>query len=228
MPRITQTSANARATARGAAPAMRAEPRRGSRQKRSSARAGGSTSGSARRPCWPAPCGRCRPCACRRRPAGTARRSARWPGAGPSSSRGAARELDQPAHRQRAGAPGGHLDRHLVGGAADAPRADLERRRERLDRRLQRLHRVFVAALGEQRQRVVDDPLGGRLLAVEHHLVDDLLNELRAVDRVRLHRADLGGCASGHRAYFFFTPYCERAFLRSLTPAASSVPRTTL
>jgi hypothetical protein len=28
--------------------------------------------------------------------------------------------------------------------------------------------------------------------------------------------------------YFFFTPYCERAFLRSLTPAASNVPRTTL
>jgi hypothetical protein len=26
--------------------------------------------------------------------------------------------------------------------------------------------------------------------------------------------------------YFFLTPYCERAFLRSLTPAASSVPRT--
>ena len=28
--------------------------------------------------------------------------------------------------------------------------------------------------------------------------------------------------------YFAFTPYCERAFLRSETPAASSVPRTTL
>jgi hypothetical protein len=27
------------------------------------------TSGSARRPCWPGPCGRCRPCACRPRPA---------------------------------------------------------------------------------------------------------------------------------------------------------------
>ena len=121
----------------------------------------------------------------------------------------------------------GDLDRHLVGGAADAARADLERRGERLDRRLERLDRVFVAALGDDRQRVVDDPLGGRLLAVEHHLVDDLLDELRAVDRVRLDGADLGGCAAGHR-YFFFTPYCERAFLRSLTPAASSVPRTTL
>ena len=87
---------------------------------------------------------------------------------------------------------------------------------------------VFVRALGHQRQGVVDDPLGGGLLAVEHHLVDDLLDELRAVDRIRLDGANLGGCASGHVLYFFFTPYCERAFLRSLTPAASSVPRTTL
>ena len=31
------------------------------------------TSGSGRRPCWPGPCGRCRPCACRRRPAGRRR-----------------------------------------------------------------------------------------------------------------------------------------------------------
>ena len=34
------------------------------------------------------------------------------------------------------------------------------------------------------------------------------------------------GGAAGH--YLAFTPYCERAFLRSDTPAASSVPRTTL
>ena len=50
------------------------------------------------------------------------------------------------------------------------------------------------------------------MLAVEHHLVDDLLNEFRAVDRVRLDGADLGSCAPG--IYFVFTPYCERAFSR--------------
>src|SRR5207244_5268407 len=32
----------------------------------------------------------------------------------------------------------------------------------------------------------------------------------------------------GTERYLFLTPYCERAFLRSETPAASSVPRTTL
>ena len=34
--------------------------------------------------------------------------------------------------------------------------------------------------------------------------------------------------AARRGTYFAFTPYCERAFLRSETPAASSVPRTTL
>src|SRR3954453_837967 len=136
-----------------------------------------------------------------------------------------ARELDQPAHGQRAGTPRRDLDRHLVGGAADATRFDLERGRQRLDRGLERLDRVLVAALGDDRQRVVDDALGGRLLAVEHHLVDDLLDELGVVDRVGLNRPATCSSATGH--YFAFTPYWERAFLRSETPAASRVPRTT-
>ena len=34
--------------------------------------------------------------------------------------------------------------------------------------------------------------------------------------------------AARHRLYLALTPYCERAFLRSDTPAASRVPRTTL
>jgi hypothetical protein len=87
-------------------------------------------------------------------------------------------ELHEPADGQRAGAPRGHLDGHLVGSATDAPRADLERGGQRPDRCLQRLDRVFVAALGHQGERVVDDPLGRRLLSVQHHLVDDLLDEL--------------------------------------------------
>src|SRR3954447_20509482 len=138
----------------------------------------------------------------------------------------AAGEAHEPAHGERAGTALRDLDGHLVGRAADAAGADLEHRGQSLDRRLQCLHRVLTRALGEDRQRVVDDPLGGRLLAVEHHLVDHLLDELRAMDRVGLDRPD-GRCgAAGH--YFAFTPYCERAFLRSETPAASSVPRTTL
>src|SRR5918997_6888715 len=49
-------------------------------------------------------------------------------------------ELDQPADRERAGAGRGHLDRHLVGRAADAAGADLEDGGERLNRLLERWH----------------------------------------------------------------------------------------
>src|SRR4051812_47732198 len=135
-------------------------------------------------------------------------------------------ELDEPADGEGARAGARDLDRHLIGGATDAARADLELRGQGLDGLLEVLERLAARALADDRQRVVDDALGGRLLPVEHHLVDDLLDELGAVDRVRVDRADLGGCAARH--YLALTPYCERAFLRSLTPAASSVPRTTL
>src|SRR4051794_11079781 len=137
-----------------------------------------------------------------------------------------ARELDEPPDGERAGPAGGHLDRHLVGRTADAAGPDLELRREHLDGLLDVLDRIAPRALGDDRQGVVDDPLGRGLLAVQHHLVDDLLHQLGAVDGVRLDRPDGGGGPARH--YFAFTPYWLRAFLRSETPAASSVPRTTL
>src|SRR5205085_4262393 len=134
-------------------------------------------------------------------------------------------EMDEPADRQCAGAASRHLDRHLVGGAAHTAGADLEHRGERLDAPLELLDRVASRALGDDRERVVDDLLGDGLLAVEHHLVDDLLDEPVVVDRISRDRPDLRGGAARH--YFAFTPYCERAFLRSPTPAASRVPRMT-
>src|SRR3954465_452376 len=115
--------------------------------------------------------------------------------------------------------PGGPLDGHLVGRAADPAGADLEHGRERLDGRLEGLDRVLARALGEDRQRVIDDALGRRLLAVQHHLVDDLLDELGAVDGIGVDRPL--GCGGAAWHYFALTPYCERAFLRSETPAAS-------
>src|SRR4051794_11249434 len=138
-----------------------------------------------------------------------------------------ASELDQPADGEGAGAGARDLDRHPVGRAADAAGADLEVRGEGADRDLELLERILAGLLADDGERVVDDLLGDRLLAVQHHLVDDLLDQARAMDGVRLDLADGGSGAAGHR-YFLFTPYCERAFLRSLTPAASSVPRTTL
>src|SRR3954447_1367164 len=136
-------------------------------------------------------------------------------------------ELDEPAHGEGAGAALRDLHGHLVGRAADPAGFDLEHGRERLDRSLQRLHGVLARALGQDGQRVVHDPLGSGLLAVEHQAVDHLLHELGAVHGIRLHRP-LRGCGAARHGQRAFTPYCERAFLRSETPAASSVPRTTL
>src|SRR5207248_1765889 len=64
---------------------------------------------------------------------------------------------------------------------------------------LELLDRILAAALAEDRQRVVDDLLGHRLLAVEHDLVDHLLDEAIAVDGVRLDPPGLGCCTTRHR-----------------------------
>src|SRR4051812_4801931 len=130
-----------------------------------------------------------------------------------------ARERDEPADREGASPALGDFDRDLVGRAADAAGADLEDRGERLDGRLERLDRLLLGPAGELLERVVDDPLGGRLLPVDHHLVDDLLHQLGLVDRIGIERTDSAGGATRHFGYFAFTPYCERAFLRSDTPA---------
>jgi hypothetical protein len=62
-----------------------------------------------------------------------------------------------------------------------------------LDRSLERLDRVLTGALADQGEGVVDDPLGKLLLAVAHHLVDQLLDEPVAEARVGLDRSD--GCS---------------------------------
>src|ERR1700742_3866777 len=94
--------------------------------------------------------------------------------------------LDEPTDGERAGATRGHLDRDLVGRTADAAGADLERRGQRFDRRLEDLDRIFSAALADDGEGVVDDPLGKALLAVRHDLVAQLLNKAVAVTGVRL------------------------------------------
>src|SRR5206468_11307044 len=99
-------------------------------------------------------------------------------------------------------------------------------RRKHLDRVLERLDRVLARLLAENPERVVGDLLGPGLLASGHHLVDHLLDQPAVVDLVRLDRP--GAYPSATRHQRALTPYCERAFLRSDTPAASSVPRTTL
>src|SRR5215203_305724 len=113
-------------------------------------------------------------------------------------------ELNQPADREGAGATGGNLDGDLIGGTADAAGANLEDRGQRFDRRLEDLDRIFAAALADDRETVVDEPLGKALLAVAHDLVDQLLDEPVAVSGVRLDRPNLCGGAARH--YEALTP----------------------
>src|SRR5215210_279059 len=98
------------------------------------------------------------------------------------------RELDEPADREGARSTCLDLDGHLVGGPADPPRADLEDRGQLLYRLVEHLDGRPAGALADDRQRVVDDPLRKRALAVVHDLVDHLLDEAASVPGVGLYR----------------------------------------
>src|SRR5689334_7731838 len=138
-----------------------------------------------------------------------------------------ARIRHEPAHRERAGAPLRHLDRHLVVRAADAAAAYLQHRRDRLHGLLEHLDRRAAGLRPDGLERVVDDLLGDRLLAVEHDLVDHLRHERRAVDGVGLDRADLDlGTTRHHEPRL--APYLERPCFRSETPPVSSAARMIL
>src|SRR6266542_3126973 len=133
------------------------------------------TSGSGRRPYWPPPSCGCRPSSSRRRPAGSRRPAA--------PRRAFLSSFSRPG--QRGPAVGPHFDGHLVGRSAYAPGLDLQRRLDVLDRFLERLHRIVLSLLGDPVQRPVEDPLGGGLLALTHHGVDELRDKLRVVERIR-------------------------------------------
>src|SRR5436305_1529688 len=128
-----------------------------------------------------------------------------------------ARERDEPAHRESAGAPLRHLDGHLVVRAADAAAAHLQDRGDRLHGLLEHLDRRATGLRPDGLERAVDDLLGDRLLAVEHDLVDHLRDELRAVDGISLDVADLDLGTTGHHEPRL-APYLERPCLRSETP----------
>src|SRR6266581_1193376 len=138
-----------------------------------------------------------------------------------------ARVLDEPAHREGAGAPLRHLDRHLVVRAADAAAAHLEHRRDRLHGLLEHLYRRTAGLRPDGLERAVDDLLGDRLLAVEHDLVDHLRHERRAVHGISVGGAGLDLGTTGHYEARF-APYFERPCLRSETPPVSSAARMIL
>src|SRR3954447_1039204 len=125
-----------------------------------------------------------------------------------------AREVHEPAHRERGAALRLDLDRHLVGRAAHAARLHLEHRADVLDRLLQGDERGVRSLLADLLERAVDDALGGRLLPVEQDPVDQLGHQRVLIDRVWLDRPAYGRALARH--------LLVAALLRAVTGTALS------
>src|SRR5438309_2403982 len=140
-----------------------------------------------------------------------------------------ARETDEPAPGERQPALRPDLDRHLVGGAADPPRLDLQQRGRIPESLVENLERLFLGLSRGARQRVVDDLFGRRALAAAHDDVHELGDRFRLVYRVGRDDTLDRTVAARHQAaalpFSRLAPYLLRAFLRFLVPAVSSVPR---
>src|SRR4029453_2915253 len=126
-------------------------------------------------------------------------------------------EADDPPDRQRVGPLGPDLDGHLVRGTADAPALDLELGLDVVDGPLEGRQGVAVGAGGHEVEGLVDDGLGGGLLAALQDLVDDLGDEDRPVDRVGHQLAAGSRATAGHRISLpswrrsCYGPACGRA-----------------
>src|SRR5215210_728407 len=138
------------------------------------------------------------------------------------------RVADHPTQRQRVRTPRDHLDRHLVRRPADPAALHLDAWPDVLQRVVQHAHGVRAGALLDIREGVVDDLLGHAFLAVEHHLVDDLLHQHAPVYGVARYLPLRRRCSPRHLSPYLFVPYLDRPCLRLLTPKVSSAPRTTL
>src|SRR5260221_382062 len=97
-----------------------------------------------------------------------------WPGVSmmfrrlPFQNAAIARRRDDPADAERLAPHRADFDRHLVGGAADAPRTHLDRRHHVVERLLEHLQRIALGLGFDGVEGAVDDRLGRRLLALVH------------------------------------------------------------
>ncbi|MBG9885021.1 hypothetical protein ABE10_00155 [Bacillus toyonensis] len=113
---------------------------------------------------------------------------------------------DEPAEGEGVRAVRLHLDRDLVGRAADATAADLEGRAHVVERFLEGGDGVLAALGLDAGEGAVDDRLGERLLAVDEDLVDERGDDRRTVDRVVDDRALGGWTFTRHLSQPFFAP----------------------
>src|SRR5690606_22345753 len=96
------------------------------------------------------------------------------------------RSLDRPAEPQAQPAAGPALQPNLVGVAAHPAGPHLQEGLDILQSRFQRFQVIPSRLLPDDLQRAVDNPLGQRVLARDHHLVDQARHQLTVVDQVGL------------------------------------------
>src|SRR5437588_12535775 len=94
-------------------------------------------------------------------------------------------------------------------------------------RLLEHVHAGLPGALLDQVHRLVEHPLGQRLLAPLHRIIEKLGDGLAVVARIGRNGPADRFLSAAHDAAALgrLAPYLERDCLRSFTPAASSVPR---
>src|SRR6202041_321305 len=105
-----------------------------------------------------------------------------------ASFRSAASIGQQPTDRQRGTSVSVHFHRHLIVRATHTASLYFKQRLGILDGFREELQRFVTAAfflhLGEG---FIENPLGGRALALPHHRVDELRHQIRAINRIGWH-----------------------------------------
>src|SRR5579872_321328 len=111
-----------------------------------------------------------------------------------------ARRRNQPADCQGLAAVGADLDRHLIGGAADPARANLDGGPYTGQRLVEDPDRILAAALLNAVEGAVDNALGDRLLALVHQAIHEFGHNLVAEFRIRQNLAFDRGATTRHRS----------------------------
>src|SRR5579863_1479084 len=148
--------------------------------------------------------------------------------------------LQNPPDRQAGSPVLRNFHRHLIVGAAYATRLHFQQRLCVFNRLLKQLERIVLRPVLDLVHRSVENPLRCVLLAVPHHRIDEFLSQRRVVYRIWQNLPRFWSASAWHmlfrsplwRHYLAgplgrLAPYFDRLCLRSVTPAASSVPRTT-
>src|SRR6516165_1521021 len=111
-----------------------------------------------------------------------------------------ARGNNQPANTQCLAAVRAHLDRHLIGRAADAAGTHLDRGHDVVERLLEHGERILFGLAFDKVEGTVDDVLGDRFLALVHDRVHEFGHHYVPEFRIGQNLALLGTVTTGHRS----------------------------